>query len=250
MSFVETVVTKGLVIKQTNYGEADRILHIFTEDFGIVSAVAKGARKYKSHQGGAAQLLYFSSFTLAGGRDMYSLRGANTIESFFALSESLEKLALCTYLFDITKAFVPEGVPDRKILSLLLNTLYVLCTKPQPLPLVKAAYELKLLEFSGYMPSYDRCCICSKQDGNSCFSLLHGGTVCKNCAQNADMPVLLPAAYMAMKYILENDISKIFSFTISSEGEKNLSDICERFLQSCAERDFLSLSYYKSVCEI
>ena len=69
-------------------------------------------------------------------------------------------------------------------------------------------------------------------------------------AQNADMPVLLPAAYMAMKYILENDISKIFSFTISSEGEKNLSDICERFLQSCAERGFLSLSYYKSVCEM
>ena len=67
---METINVNGLVIAQTNYGEADRILHIFTDKLGIVSAIAKGARKYKSHQGGASQLLYYSSFTLVGGKGM------------------------------------------------------------------------------------------------------------------------------------------------------------------------------------
>lgn len=247
---METVVTKGLVIKQTNYGEADRILHIFTEDFGIVSAIAKGARKYKSHQGSAAQLLYFSSFTLAGGKDMYSLRGASTLESFFSLSQSLEKLALCTYLFDITKSFIPEGMPEPRVLSLLLNTLYILCTKQRSLALIKAAYELKMLAFTGFMPNYGECTVCSRSHKAAYFSPSHGGIVCTSCTPPADSLPLSAPAYLALKYILENDADKIFSFTLSDKGTEELARICEKFLLSCAEKDFLSLSYYKSVCQI
>ena len=244
---METISVKGLVIKQTNYGEADRILHIFTEELGIISAIAKGARKYKSHQGSSAQLLYYSSFTLASGKNMYALRGASTIESFFPLSEDLGKLALCTYLFDITKALIPEETEEKSVLSLLLNTLYILKTKQRSLALIKAAYELKLLALTGYMAECEACTLCGDTDLPVFFSPSHGGIICKTCPAPTDSIVLLPAAYEAIKYIIKEDTSKIFSFAIKDDALNSLCVICEKFLLECAERDFLSLSYLKSL---
>ncbi|MBE7026299.1 MAG: DNA repair protein RecO [Ruminococcaceae bacterium] len=247
---METITTNGLVIKQTNYGEADRILHIFTEKLGIVSVLCKGARKYKSHQGSASQLLYYSSFTLVSGKGMYQMRGASTIESFFSLSESLEKIALCTYLFDITKALVPENMPEQAVLSLLLNTLYILKTKERDLSLIKAAYELRLLALTGYMANCEECCICARGCKAAYFSSSHGGIVCDNCPPPADSIKISSSVQKAMDYITKNDADKIYSFTISDDAARELGVACEKFLLSCAERNFLSLDYYKSVCEL
>ncbi len=244
---METTNVKGLVIGQTNYGEADRILHIFTEEMGIVSAIAKGARKYKSHQGSASQLLYYSSFTLASGKNMYTLRGASTIESFFALSQDLDKLALCTYLFDITKAIIPEGVVETDALSLLLNTLYILKTKQRSLVLVKAAYELKLLALTGFMAECETCILCGNQGEPSYFSPSHGGIVCGSCHPPSDAVKISAVVCEAMNYIIQNDASKIYSFTIPGDALEALSCVCEKFLLSCAERDFMSLGYLKNV---
>ena len=248
---METIVTNGLVIKQTNYAEADRILHVFTDKLGIVSVIAKGARKYKSHQGSASQLLYYSAFTLVSGKGMYTMRGASTVESFFSLSESLDKLALCTYLFDITKALVPENMPDEQVLSLLLNTLYILKTKQRELPLVKAAYELRLLALTGFMVNCNQCSICANTtDENVYFSLSRGGIVCSECVRPADAIKISRPAQRAMEYISQNDADKIYSFTISPEAAQELKIAAEKFLLNCAERDFMSLSYYKNICEL
>lgn len=247
---MEAINVNGLVIAQTNYGEADRILHIFTDKLGIVSAIAKGARKYKSHQGSASQLLYYSAFTLVGGKGMYTLRGASTTESFFALSQDLDKLALCTYLFDITKALVPEGVAECEVLSLLLNTLYILKTKQRSLMLIKAAYELKLLALTGYSPEHDCCCLCGSVGEYAFFSPSNGGFVCGVCTQSADSVRISRASFDAVRYILENSTEKIYSFTLSDKALCELSAVCEKFVLFCAERDFASLSYLKTVLEL
>ncbi len=247
---METIVTNGLVIQQTNYAEADRILHIFTEKLGIVSVIAKGARKYKSHQGAPSQLLYYSSFTLVSGKQMYTLRGASGITSFFSLSESLEKLALCTYLFDITKALVPSNLPENNVLSLLLNTLYILQNKQRPISLIKAVYELKLLALTGFMVSSGECSSCGINGSfDAYFSPLNGTVVCDSCNCAPDSIKISDATRMAMEYIISNDAEKIFSFKMSDESLEELKSVSERFLLSCSERTFLSLSYYKSVCD-
>lgn len=245
---MEKTVVNGLVIKQINYGEADRILHIFTQELGIVSALAKGARKYKSHQGGAAQLLYYCQFTLATGKNMYSLQGASVLESFFDLSYDIEKLALCNYLFDITAAFVQEQLPDRPVLSLLLNTLYILKSKQRPLPLVKAVYELKLLSLSGFHAGCNVCCNCGADGPPAAFLCSAGGAVCNECA-TPDAAALTPATLAALRYILAEDADKIFSFSLPEEALAQLAAISEKFLLYHAEKNFSSLTYYKQMID-
>ena len=243
---MEKTVTNGLVIKQVNYGEADRILHIFTEELGIVSALAKGARKYKSHQGGAAQLFYYCQFTLAQGKGMYRLQGANVLESFFDLSYDLEKLALCNYFFDITASVVPEHIPDQPVLSLLLNTLYLMLKRPRPLPLVKAVYEMKLLSLTGFRPTLDACGVCGSPEGLSSFSAGAGGAVCQNC-RTPDAEPLSPAVLAALRYITGEDTSKIFSFALPDDAVQALCSLSEKYLLQTTEKLFPSLTYYKQL---
>ena len=243
---MEKIVTNGLVTRQVNYGEADRILHIFTEELGIVSVLAKGARKYKSHQGGAAQLLYYGQFTLAPGKGMYRMQGASVLESFFALSQDIEKLALCTYLFDITAALVQEQMPDRAALSLLLNTLYILANKDRPLALVKAVYELRLLSLEGFRANCGACSRCGEREGLFCFSNGAGGVVCQSCAAPGDAP-LSAAALSALRYILDEPPERIFSFSMPEAELQALGAISEKFLLHQVERSFPSLNYYKQI---
>lgn len=245
---MESAVCKGLVIRQTNYSEADRILTIFTEDFGIVRAIAKGARKYRSHQGAAAQMLCYGQFTLYPGKNMFTLRGATPIESFFGISASVEKLALATYLCDITQTFVAEENQESEILRLLLNTLYLLANKDRPLPLIKAVYELRLLALSGFGALVTQCVICGTYENLNHFSLKAGGTVCQHCAALAEDSVLLSeSALRAMDFALDQPTQRSYSFEVPQKVILEVADLSERFLLSRAERDFFSLGYYHNV---
>lgn len=242
---MEKTVTNGLVIKQVNYGESDRILHIFTEELGIVSVLAKGARKYKSHQGGAAQLLYYCQFTLVPTKGMYSLRGASVLESFFDLSYDIKKLALCSYMFDAAAALVQEQMPDKAVLSLLLNTLFILKNKQRPLPLVKTVYEMRLLSLTGFCAEVETCCICRGSKPLNSYSCSSGGALCSDCTASDAFPLSEPTLH-AMRYILNENTAKIFSFSLSEEALGELCKISEKFMLYHAEKNFASLAYYNS----
>lgn len=247
---MESIVCKGLVIRQTNYAEADRILTIFTQELGIVRAMAKGARKYRSHQGAAAQLLCYGQFTLYQGKNMYTMRGASPIENFFGISSSVEKLALATYLCDITQTFVAEANREPEILRLLLNTLYLLANKDRPLPLIKAVYELRLLALSGFGVEATHCVGCGAENELIGVSLEAGGAVCRQCASSIrDMKSLSGGTLQAIEFALHQPVQKIYSFEVTESVLTQMADFAELFVLSRAERDFYSLSYYHNVAE-
>ena len=245
---MEGVVCKGLVIRQSNFAEADRILTIFTEEMGIIRAVAKGARKFGSHQGAAAQFLNFAQFTLHPGKNMYTLRGASQIESFFKLSESVEKLALATYLCELTQAFTAEGTREPEILKLLLNTLYLLAEKVRPLLLIKAVYELRLSSLAGFEAQCDKCVRCGASDGLTHFSAAEGGVLCASCvASNQKSVKISDASRAAMVYILRGKTERIFAFEVSEPVLLELSALAENFVLLHAEKELFSLSYLKNL---
>lgn len=245
---MDSIVCKGIVIRQTNYAEADRILTIFTEELGIVHAMAKGARKYRSHQGAAAQMLCYGQFTLVRGKNLYTLRGAATLESFYGVSGNIGKLALATYLCDITHTFVAEASIEPDILRLLLNTLYLLANKDRPLALIKAVYELRLLALAGFGVETRSCVRCGRQGANAGFSVQEGGTVCGLCLSAASDGLQLPSgALAAMDYILHQPIERIFSFEVPREVFEVVANLAQGLVLLHAERDFYSLSYYQNV---
>ena len=241
---MEAITVKGLVLKQTNYSEADKILTIFTDDLGIVTVIAKGARKIKSHQRGAASLFCYGEYVLYPGKNMYTMRGAKLINSFYSISESIEKLALASYLCEITAFFIPEEEPCEDVLSLVLNTLYILSEKDRNLLLIKAVFEFKFLSMIGYQIDVDSCINCGKNETVT-FSAQKGGMLCSDCSKHE---TICPASCVkAIKYITLYDTKNIFSFTIDPDGLKALSHLARKFTLSISEYNFPTDEYFYSI---
>ncbi len=246
MKILDTIITKGFVLRQRNYGEADRILTVFTEKLGVVTAIAKGARKYKSHQGQAASLFCYSEFSLCAGKSMYTLRGATLINSFYNITTSLEKLSLASFLCDITSYFLPEASPEKEVLSFLLNTMHILSSKDRDLFLMKAVYEIKFLSMIGY--EIEASCCVSCQSENVChFSAEKGGLLCEKCGEG--LTKIPNSVVLALRYILLYDASKIYSFALDRSNILILSKLADKMLVHISEKSFKSLEYFNSVCQ-
>ena len=245
---MENIIADGIVLRQTNYDEAHRILTIFTRELGVVSAIARGVRKHKSHQGGASQFLCYSQFTLRTGSNMYTLQGASLHESFYDIGSDIVKLSLANYLCDVTAAFVPERSPEPEILRFLLNTLYILAKKDRPLSLIKSVYELRLMMLAGFGAEVHECVSCQKHESLDYFSPSNGGAVCSLCNLMSAGSMAMPASLrMAMDYINTQDENRIFAFDMPLDQLNALAELAEAFLLAHADKRFSSLEYYKKV---
>lgn len=243
---MEPISADALVIRQQNYGEADRILTLFTKEFGIVSAIAKGARKFKSHQAGATQLFCYGRFQLVPGKNMYTLRGAVGKESFFGVAASIENLALAQYLCDLAYAAIGPDNPDAQVLSLLLNTLHLLSKGEKNADILKAVYEIKLCQCAGFAPNTVCCMRCGETEHLNALSPAMGGTLCENCSA-ADAVSLSAPTVKALDYICNAPLASSFGFTLKDGFLCELSKICEKFILFNVENYPKSLDYYKKI---
>lgn len=241
--------TNGLIIKQSDYGEGNRMLTIFTEEFGIIKASAYNVKKAKGRQSAASQFLSWAEFILFFGKgDVANVNSVTSIESFFPIQEDLEKLAFASYLAEITYCAEEENTQNLPLLRLLLNTLYACAYKDIPIKKLKAVYELRLASIMGYMPAISACAACGSKTRPRYFSLECGGGICEDChALKRDDALMSDEVYSAIGYILYADEKKIFSFDVSNDALDEVGKISEKYLLYRMEREFQSLEYLKKI---
>ena len=138
---------RGIIIKQSDYGEGHRMLTVFTEEYGIVKAVSYGVKKSKSKAAASSQFLCYGDFDFykGVGKDIMTINNIDTLDGFYPVSEDIKKLSLCVYLADITYCILGMNNPDSRMLHLFLNSVYALAYRDEPMDKVKAVYELKMM---------------------------------------------------------------------------------------------------------
>ena len=242
--------TRALVLRETKYKEADKMLTVLTDSEGKQTVSAKGVMGKSSKISAACQLLTFSDMTLYESRGRLYVREAQTVEQFLGLREDISALALGTYFAELLEAVSDEDSPNGRVLSLGLNSLYALSRNLYSQEHIKAVFELRLMCLSGFEPSLDYCPVCgSYEPEQAVFSTLGGTLLCKNCA-GGQYGETLPAALAvltAMRHITAAESKKIFSFSLEEKAEKQLGAICEAYAIAQLERRFSSLDYWKSV---
>ena len=242
---------QGIVLRETNYKEADKILTVLTAEGGKRTVKARGCRRKGSALSAAAQLLAWSDMTLFEYKDYYTLNEGSTVALFRHVREDLNKLALGSYFAEVVEAVAEEGHPEPEMLSLLLNSLYALDTLDKPLPLVKAAFELRLLCAAGYAPLADACGVCGAGDPEEPFLNLSEGVLhCAACREEVGDGISMPlsrGALAALRYIVYGDPKRLFSFQIDEESLRLLGDAAEAFLLTQLERGFKTLDFYKQL---
>ena len=137
------IVTKGVVLRETETKEADKILTLLTADRGKISVIARGARRKGCKYAACAQQLAYSEWTLYQKGEWYYANEGATVELFRGLRTDLEALALGCYFAELTEAVTAAGIPGGALLSHLLNGLYALSALHKPPALVKPAFEMQ-----------------------------------------------------------------------------------------------------------
>lgn len=244
-------VTQGLVLRAVDYKESDKILTVLTASDGKRTVKARGCRKRSSPLAASAQLLVWSDMTLYEYRDHCNLSEAASLEQFWGVKGDLVKLSLASYFAEVVEAVAEEGVPSPPMLSLILNALYALDKLQKPLPLVKAAFELKLLCIAGYEPMLDACAVCGAADPVEPRLHLNGGVLhCAACRGGVGDGVSMPLdgpSLAAMRHISYGDPKRLFSFALPPASMKRLGDVCEAFLMAQLERGWRTLDFYKQM---
>ena len=149
---MDTIVTPGLVLKETRYKESDRILTILTPELGVISASAQSSLRLKNKLFSACGLFCYSEFVLLPGRNMYTIREAEVRNVFHGISSTIEGMSLAMYLAEMAAALSPTGEEAAKELRLLLNCLYMISEGKTDLHVVKAVFELRTMSECGFLP--------------------------------------------------------------------------------------------------
>lgn len=243
------ITTRGLVLREVNYKEADKILTVLTGEGGKRTVKARGCRRRGSRLAASAQLLAYSEMTLFEYRDYCTMNEASSLEQFWGVRSGVDKLALGSYFAETMETVALEGRSDPELLSLILNALYALDKLDRPLALVKAAYELRLLCLAGYAPILDACARCGAPEPEApVLNLTEGVICCGKCFAGTGGAVLLNAgALAAMRHVAEGDPRRMFSFRLGAQGLAGMGRACEAFLLAQLERGFRTLDFYKEL---
>lgn len=241
--------TEALVLRETAYQDADKLLTLLTREGGRLTARARGVRSRSSRLKGACQLLAYGEFTLMERSGYYTVTEAELREPFHGLRTDLEKLSLASYLAQLGETLSDADAANPALTRLLLYALDALARLNRPQLLVKAAAELRLLCMSGFAPSMEGCAVCGAPHPDR-FRVGEGMLHCAACrsalGEGLSLP-LTPGALDAMRYIVAAPLERLFQFNLPAASQESLSAATETYLLTQLERGFSALDFYKSL---
>lgn len=250
MAAAPYIVVKGVVLRETETKESDKILTLLTTEQGKISVIARGARRKGCKFAAAAQPLAFSEWTLYRKGDWHYANEGATIEMFGGLRRDLTRLALGTYFAELTESVTNPGEPAAALLSHLLNGLYALDKLKKPEKLAKAAFEFRLLCLAGYEPLADACAYCGCPDPEKpLLDVVQGVLRCETCGAGEtgrSLP-LCRDSLAALRHILYGDPKRLYSFKLGGPALDRLAVASEAFTETQLERGFRTLDFYKSL---
>ncbi len=255
-----TTEVRGLIIRTVDIKETDRLVTIFTEEEGAVTALARGARSLKSRKLAATMQFCYGRYVLYKMGDKYQVKEAELIENFFDIRQSIEGLALANYIVEVLSD-VTVAEAEQDLLRLSLNSLYAISKGLYPVEKIKAAFEIRAVSILGFMPSVLSCHNCDEKSGDFFFDIMGGIIECRAChekreesrIEHADpheshiICILSEGAKTALGYCIYAPVERVFSFKISDQDMHLFSRAAEEYILNQLGHSFKSLDFYKSV---
>ena len=242
--------TKGLILKQQNIGERDKLVWILTESHGVLRAFARGAKNIKSPKCAGTGLLSYSDLSIFEGRDSYSVDEAVSLNQFIGLRSDIENMSLAQYFCELCLHLCPTGQEALEHLRLVLNALYLLSEHKKHSLLVKTCFEMRLITLSGYMPDLVMCAGCGVYEAPRMVFVPHTGQLyCADCADRSGVQGFrLPiASVTALRHTVYADFEKLFAFELKEELLSPLSLASERYVACMTQKDYPTLQFYKQM---
>jgi DNA repair protein RecO (recombination protein O) len=243
--------TEAIVIKKTKLGEADSILTFFTPHLGKIQGFAKSLRKPKSKLAGHLELITHSQVTLARGRNIATITGSQTINSFLTIKNDLWLTSCALYVAELVNQFAAEHMENFPLFQLMLGTFDRL-GQPGNKETVLRHFELHLLESAGYRPQLRECVAChhALEPQVNFFSPGAGGLLCPAC--RATQPFIYPLTVNAQKVLRllqGSDDAAASTLKIDAELSRELENVLSGYLKYLLEREVKSAAWLDTLRE-
>lgn len=228
---------EAVVLKSQKSGETSKIIFLYTNRFGKMKIIAKGARGFKSHFYGTLEPINYISivFYFKETREIQFLSQADIIEPFKNIKNDLYRLSLALIACEIIarSQYAEESNPYLfKILVEFLNRLENTDSRPEN---YLFWFMLKFLAISGFKPQLNRCIVCGLQSHNNgkfYFSIIRGGYVCNQCKIAEKAGLLISQNTLQYLSRLENSkIDRIIEIDNSEPVIKESGQILTKFME-------------------
>lgn len=240
----------AVVLRHSDWGEADRLLTLYTREQGMVRALAKGARKVTSRKAGHLQPFTHVTIQLAKGRDLLIVTQVETINAFLPLHDDLVKTSYAAYVVELLLRFSYEDEgANPSIFRLLVETLGRIEREPDSWLAVRY-YEMRLLDAVGFRPQLFECANCGREilAEDQFFSFTAGGAICPRCGEG--LRNLTKISLEALKYLRHFQRSSYKDASRaqpSLEVRKEVEALMQNYFTYLLERELNTPGFIKKI---
>ncbi|MDT0013111.1 DNA repair protein RecO [Listeria cossartiae] len=231
---------EGIVIRQTSYRESDKIVRMYTREFGKIGVVARGAKKTKSRLAAVTQLFTNGYFTFFGGNGLGTLQQGEVIENFSSIQQDIFMTAYATYVCELLDKATEERQSNPYLYELTFQILRDIDEGYDP-QILTQIYEMKMLRVLGLYPTMDKCAICGETTGHFDFSTRSNGIICHRCFDRDRYRMHLPENVVKL-------LRLFFIFQLDRLGNIDVKPETKQWLQKAIDTyyDEYSGLYLKS----
>ncbi len=245
MTKPRTYQTEAIIIRKTKLAEADRILTLYTPHLGKIQAVAKGVRRPNSKMAGHLELLTYSTVSLARGRNLDTITGSQTINSFLALKSDLWLTSCALYAAEMTDQFTADATENYALFQLLLNTLERFSIDSNN-ELTLHYFQLHLLEAVGYRPQLQECVTCRSalEPVMNYFCSGAGGMLCPGCSRDQYPARQLSVnALKVLRFLQSQDFCIANKLRLDRELSREVEETLRDYVKYILERSAKSAAW-------
>jgi DNA repair protein RecO (recombination protein O) len=240
---------QAVVLGHIEFGEADRILKLFTYERGKITAIAKGIRKIRSRKAGHLEPFTHVNLFLAKGKSLDIITQAETVTPYMRIRGDLNRIAYAAYVVEVLDRFTYEESQNIGIFKLLTNTLERL-DKVENLETVIHHFEIRLLSLLGFKPQLFECVNCGKkiQEQDQFISSLVGGVLCPDCGGNGkDVWSIQKDVLRYLRHLQRSRWQQVEHVLIPEGVEKGLSQLFDRYFTYLLERKLNTTEFLRDI---
>lgn len=241
-----TFKTPAVVLKTQDLNESDKLVCLFSEKLGKITAVAKGAKKNKSKFLSVTLPFCYCNYVVFRGKNLYNLVEAEVIDSFQVFLNDLNTLTYASYLCELIDISMIQEESNRELFKEFITTFYFMKINAVSIELLMRNFEVKLLKLTGFGLNLEQCAICKKKINSSNYiNVEYSGGICNSCSKFGSLKIS-NASYNSLRFLTKVTTDKIYRLSLSDDILKELYEILSEFICHNYSRKPKSLEFLKN----
>jgi DNA repair protein RecO (recombination protein O) len=237
--------TEAVVLRHSDFGEADRLLTVYTPYMGKLRLLAKGVRKPTSRKAGHLESFTRTQLLIARGRNLDIITQAEIIEPYVALRQDLWRLSHAYYVAELVDRFSEEQSENHPLYRLLCDVLGWICDSSD-LALTMRFFELHMLSLVGYRPQLFDCpgCNARLEPVTNFFSAEAGGALCPRCGEGErEARAISLGALKVLRYLQTHEYTECARLQLRKATHSELEEVLQNYLVHILERRLKSVEF-------